>query len=100
MVSTSAPNLFESAIRMRAANARLDIFFGGVGRQSLEERRQRVVELGEQLADGDGFKADAEVRGQLPAVVDGAGRRIRAGHADADHVFRAECISGDGRHQR
>ena len=47
----------------------------------------------------DGFKADAEVGGQLAAVVDGARGGIGAGHADADHIFRAERFGGDGRHQ-
>ena len=55
-----------------AANARLDVLFGDVRRQSGEERRQCVVELGKERVDGDGFKADAEIRGQLAAVVDGA----------------------------
>ena len=50
-------------------------------------------------ADGEGFKADAEVGGQLAAVVDGAGGGIGAGHADADHILRAEGFGGDGGHQ-
>ena len=38
--------------------------------------------------------------GQPAAVVDGAGGGIRAGHADGQHVFRAQRICGDGCHQR
>ena len=46
------------------------------------------------------LKADAEVGGQLPAVVNRACRGIRAGHADADHVLRPQGLGGDGRDQR
>ncbi len=33
------------------------------------------------------------------AVVDGTRGRIGAGHADADHVLRAQSVGGDGGHQ-
>jgi hypothetical protein len=54
----------------------------------------------EEAADADHLKANAEVGGQAAAVVDGAGRGVGAGHADAEHVLRAQRVFGDGRHQR
>ena len=70
------------------------------GGSPVKERRQRVIELREERADGDCLESNAEVRGQLAAVVDGAGRGIGAGHADADDVLRAESIGGDGGDER
>ncbi len=58
------------------------------------------VILLEEAADADHLKANAKVRRQLAAVVDRAGRRVGAGHADAQHILRAQSICGDGRHQR
>ena len=54
----------------------------------------------EEAADADDFEADAEVGGQCAAVVDGALRGIGAGHADADHVLRAQGFCGNGGNQR
>ena len=51
----------------------------------------------EEVADGDQFEANAEIGGKLAAVVDGAVRGVGAGHADAEHIFRAERVCGDGR---
>ena len=52
--------------------------------------------LVKQVADADDFKANAEVGGKSAAVVDGALRGVGAGHADAEHIFRAERIGGNG----
>ena len=65
----------------------------------MKDGLQRLGELGKERADRDGFKTDAEVRGQLLAVVDGTRGRIGAGHADADHVLPAEGLGSDGGHQ-
>ena len=56
--------------------------------------------LGEEPADADQLKANAEIGGQAAAVVDGARGGVRAGHSDADHVLRAQGVFGDGSHQR
>ena len=50
----------------------------------------------EDVADGDEFEADAEIRGEGAGVVDGAGGGELAGHADAEDVLRAEGVDGDG----
>ena len=52
--------------------------------------------LVEEVADADEFEADAEVGGELAAVVDGAGGGIGAGHADGEDVLCAEGVDGDG----
>ena len=66
------------------------------GLKAGEEGRESLVVLLEQAVDGDEFEADAEIFGEMPAVVDGALRGIGAGHADAENVFRAEGFDGDG----
>ena len=70
------------------------------GLRAGEERLERLRVLVEEVADADDFKANAEVGGKLAAVVDGALRGVGAGHADADHVFRAQRVGGDGGDER
>src|SRR5208337_2010974 len=51
---------------------------------------------GKERTDGDNFEADAKVFGEPAAVVDGALRRIGAGHADSEDVLGTESFDGDG----
>ena len=83
-----------------AANPGLNVFLGGVRLGSRKQRLQGESELLKEAADADDLIANAQIGGQPAAVVDGAGRGVGAGHADAEDVFSAQGIGSNGRHQR
>src|SRR6185437_16049140 len=78
------------------ADARLEVFLREAERGSGEERSERCLILREDVVDGDLFKADAEVFGERASVIDGAGGREFAGHAEAEDVLMAEGFNSDG----
>jgi len=65
VVSTSARELVGKRHQKRAANARLDVLLGDVFPSCRERRAPAPGELGKERTDRNGFKTDAEVRGQL-----------------------------------
>ena len=93
---TSAAKLVGKRHEQVAADAGLQFSSVMSGLRAFKERLKRVRVLVEQVADGDELEADAEVGSKCAAVVDGALRRVGTGHADAEHVFRAEGVGGDG----
>ena len=52
-----------------------------------------------QPADRYHLEANAKMGCQAAAVVDRAGRGVRAGHAHSDYVFSTQRLRGDGRYQ-
>ncbi len=61
---------------------------------------QSLLIRGDGLVDREQLEAHAEVFRENAGVVDRSLRRIRAGHADADHVFRADGVGSDGGSER
>ena len=54
-----------------------------------------MAEALEDIANGNEFEADVQKLGQLAGVVYAAGRRVGAGHSDANHVCGANRFGGD-----
>ena len=69
---------------------------GQPAKTGVERPQKRSIDA----ADGDDFEADAEILGQGAGVGDAAFRGVGAGHADADDVFAADGVDGDGGGQR
>ena len=65
-----------------------------------EERLERLDVLGKKIVDGDGGIANTEVFRQRAGIVNRAGGRILAGHADGGHILFAQGVDRDGGHQR
>ncbi len=61
-----------------------------------EERVERARHGGVTGVDGDNFETDAEILGKGAGVCEAVFGGVRAGHADADHVFFADGFDGDG----
>src|SRR5258705_182446 len=79
-----------------ATDARLDVFFGCV-RGTIAKHRFERLDVGvEYGTDGDGKQFDAEIVGQALCVGLAAFRGVGAGHGDAEDVFLAERVNGDG----
>ena len=69
-----------------AAYARLDVLLGDVGLAAGEAGRQGLGVLVEKIMDGNRGVADAQVFRQCARIVDGAGRGVRAGHANGGYA--------------
>ena len=77
-----------------AADAGLEIFFGGVFGAFGEDIGEGFAIAVKYGADRQDDKPDAEIGGELARVANAAFGGIRAGHGDAGDVFAAE--GGDG----
>ena len=79
-----------------AADAGLEIFFGGVFWEALEEGVELGFEGIEAGLDGDGFAADVEIFGEEQGIGDTAWGAKLGGHGDAEDIVVAERVGGDG----
>jgi len=79
-----------------AANAGLDIFFRGVDRAIAEDRLEGLNISIEYGADRHSKKFNAEIVGQALGVGLAAFGGVGAGHGDAEDIFLAEGVHGDG----
>ena len=78
-----------------ATDAGLEIFFGGVFWEALEEGLELGFEGIEAGLDGDGFAADLEIFGEEQGIGDAAWGAKLGGHGDAEDILVAEGVGED-----
>ena len=73
------------------------IFSSVASHRAIAEDRLECLDVGiENGADGNGEEFDAQIVGQALGVGLAAFGGIRAGHGDAENIFLAEGVNGDG----
>ena len=83
-----------------AAGARLDVLFGGVGRQRVEERPQHRLESLHRRLDRDLVELKAEQSGAFGRILQAFPAGVGGRHHHAAHLIRPERVRGDRRRQR
>src|SRR5579862_658783 len=75
----------------------LNVLFGFIFLVTGKHILQSLSIALENFGNWQDFEADAEILGEASSVVDGTRGRVRAGHADPNHVFATHSVRGNDR---